>query len=59
MTAALTRCRSCSEITHHVSLADGGEASVQLTKSEADELELADGDIVHVRTVGGRTRIEA
>ena len=47
------------EVRIELALADGGEASVQLTKSEADELELADGDIVHVRTVGGRTRIEA
>jgi sulfate/thiosulfate transport system ATP-binding protein len=47
------------EVRVELALADGGEANVQLTKSEADELELADGDIVHVRTVGGRTRIEA
>jgi sulfate transport system ATP-binding protein len=47
------------EVRVELELADGGEANVQLTKSEADELELADGDIVHVRTVGGRTRIEA
>jgi sulfate transport system ATP-binding protein len=47
------------EVRVELELADGGEASVQLTKAEADELELADGDIVHVRTVGGRTRIEA
>jgi sulfate/thiosulfate transport system ATP-binding protein len=47
------------EVRIELALADGGEANVQLTKSEADELELADGDIVHVRTVGGRTRIEA
>jgi len=47
------------EVRVELALADGGEANVQLTRSEADELELADGDIVHVRTVGGRTRIEA
>jgi sulfate transport system ATP-binding protein len=47
------------EVRVELDLADGGQASVQLTKAEADELELADGDIVHVRTVGGRTRIEA
>jgi sulfate/thiosulfate transport system ATP-binding protein len=47
------------EVRVELALADGGEANVQLTKSEADELELADGDIVHVRTVGGRTKIEA
>jgi sulfate transport system ATP-binding protein len=47
------------EVRVELELADGGGASVQLTKAEADELELADGDIVHVRTVGGRTRIEA
>jgi sulfate transport system ATP-binding protein len=47
------------EVRIELTLADGSEANVQLTKAEADELELADGDIVHVRTVGGRTRIEA
>src|SRR3954454_10245471 len=47
------------EVRVELALADGGEANVQLTKAEADELELADGDIVHVRTVGGRARIEA
>jgi uncharacterized protein YjlB len=47
------------EVRVELELAAGGEARVQLTKAEADELELADGDIVHVRTVGGRTRIEA
>ena len=47
------------EVRVELALADGGETSVQLTKSEADELELADGDIVHVRTLGGRTRISA
>jgi sulfate transport system ATP-binding protein len=47
------------EVRVELELAEGGDASVQLTKAEADELELADGDIVHVRTVGGRTRIEA
>jgi sulfate transport system ATP-binding protein len=47
------------EVRVELELADGGEANVQLTKAEADELELAEGDIVHVRTVGGRTRIEA
>ena len=47
------------EVRVELALGDGSEANVQLTKAEADELELADGDIVHVRTVGGRTRIEA
>jgi sulfate/thiosulfate transport system ATP-binding protein len=47
------------EVRVELALAGGGEANVQLTKSEADELELAEGDIVHLRTVGGRTRIEA
>ena len=46
------------EVRVELDLADGGDAHVQLTKAEADELELAEGDIVHVRTVGGRTRIE-
>ena len=47
------------EVRIELALAGGDEANVQLTKSEADELELTEGDIVHVRTVGGRTRIEA
>jgi sulfate transport system ATP-binding protein len=47
------------EVRVELELADGGEANVQLTKGEADELELAEGDIVHVRTVGGRARISA
>jgi sulfate transport system ATP-binding protein len=47
------------EVRVELALAEGGEANVQLTKGEADELELANGDIVHVRTVGGLTRIEA
>lgn len=47
------------EVRVELALADGGEADVQLTKAQADELELAAGDIVHVRSVGGRARIEA
>jgi sulfate/thiosulfate transport system ATP-binding protein len=47
------------EVRVELELADGSDARVQLTKAEADELELADGDIVHVRTVGGRARISA
>jgi sulfate transport system ATP-binding protein len=47
------------EVRVELALADGAAANVQLTKAEADELELAGGDIVHVRTVGGRTRISA
>ncbi|HET8536045.1 MAG TPA: sulfate ABC transporter ATP-binding protein [Solirubrobacteraceae bacterium] len=47
------------EVRVELELADGSQARVQLTKSEADELELADGDIVHVRTVGGRATISA
>ena len=47
------------EVRVELELADGGEAHVQLTRAEAEELELAGGDIVHVRTVGGRTRISA
>jgi sulfate transport system ATP-binding protein len=37
--------------------ADGPQFSVQLTRAEADELELADGDIVWVRA--DRTRVSA
>ena len=47
------------EVRVELELADGSQARVQLTKAEADELELAAGDIVHVRTVGGRARISA
>jgi sulfate/thiosulfate transport system ATP-binding protein len=47
------------EVRVELELADGSEARVQLTKAEADELELAGGDIVHVRTVGGRARVSA
>jgi sulfate/thiosulfate transport system ATP-binding protein len=37
------------EVRVEAELASGGPVSVQLTKAEADELELAGGDIVHVR----------
>jgi len=37
------------EVRVEAELASGGAVSVQLTKAEADELELAAGDIVHVR----------
>ena len=47
------------EVRVELELADGSQARVQLTKAEADELELADGDIVHVRPVGGRARLSA
>jgi sulfate transport system ATP-binding protein len=47
------------EVRVELELADGSQARVQLTKAETDELELAGGDIVHVRTVGGRARISA
>ena len=37
------------EVRVELALADGHEVQVQLTRSEADELELREGDIVHVR----------
>ena len=38
------------EVRAELVLGDGEEIAVQLTRSEADELELAAGDIVHVRS---------
>jgi len=38
------------EVRAELVLGDGGEVAVQLPRSEADELELAVGDIVHVRS---------
>jgi sulfate transport system ATP-binding protein len=37
------------EVRVELVLGDGGEVSVQLTRGEAEQLELADGDIVYVR----------
>jgi len=37
------------EVRVEVALADGHPVTVQLTRAEADELELREGDIVHVR----------
>jgi sulfate transport system ATP-binding protein len=37
------------EVRVELELPDGSEARAQLTKAQADELELADGDIVYVR----------
>jgi sulfate/thiosulfate transport system ATP-binding protein len=37
------------EVRVEVVLADGQQVSIQLTRAEADELELREGDIVHVR----------
>jgi sulfate transport system ATP-binding protein len=37
------------EVRVELVLPDGSEASAQLTRAQADELELADGDIVYVR----------
>ena len=42
------------EVRVHVLTADGEDLSVQLTRSEAEQLELATGDIVHLRA--DRTR---
>lgn len=38
------------EVRAELVLGDGEEISVQLTRAEADELELSAGDIVHVRS---------
>jgi sulfate/thiosulfate transport system ATP-binding protein len=38
------------EVRAELVLGDGEEIAVQLTRAEADELELASGDIVHVRS---------
>jgi hypothetical protein len=40
-----------------LTLGDGEQLSVQTTRGEAEELELAEGDIVHVRCVGPRTPV--
>jgi sulfate transport system ATP-binding protein len=53
------------EVRAELVLGDGEELAVQLTRAEADELELAAGDIVHVRStalppaVGSRTPLSA
>jgi len=43
------------EVRVELQLAGGEEVSVQLTKAEAEELELAEGDIVYVRDSNGVT----
>jgi len=45
------------EVRAELTLGDGEGLSVQLTRGEAEELELAEGDIVHVRCVGPRTSV--
>ena len=47
------------EVRAELTLGDGEGLSVQLTRGEAEELELAEGDIVHVRCVGPRTPVAA
>jgi sulfate transport system ATP-binding protein len=47
------------EVRAELTLGDGEGLSVQLTRGEAEELELAEGDIVHVRCVGPRTEVPA
>jgi sulfate transport system ATP-binding protein len=41
------------EVRVELVLPDGSEASAQLTRAQADELELSDGDIVYVRPPAG------
>jgi sulfate transport system ATP-binding protein len=43
------------EVRVELALGDGQPVSVQLARSEAEELELRDGDIVHVRATGPET----
>jgi sulfate/thiosulfate transport system ATP-binding protein len=45
------------EVRAELTLGDGEDLSVQLTRGEAEELELAEGDIVYVRCVGPRTEV--
>jgi sulfate/thiosulfate transport system ATP-binding protein len=45
------------EVRVELTLGDGEQLSVQTTRGEAEELELAEGDIVHVRCVGPRTPV--
>jgi sulfate transport system ATP-binding protein len=45
------------EVRAELTLGGGEELSVQLTRGEAEELELAEGDIVYVRCVGPRTEV--
>jgi sulfate/thiosulfate transport system ATP-binding protein len=47
------------EVRAELTLGDGEGVSVQLTRGEAEELELGEGDIVHVRCVGPRTPVTA
>jgi sulfate transport system ATP-binding protein len=47
------------EVRAELTLGDGEGLSVQLTRGEAEELELSEGDIVHVRCVGPRTEVPA
>lgn len=47
------------EVRAELTLGDGEGLSVQLTRGEAEELELSEGDIVHVRCVGTRTEVPA
>jgi sulfate/thiosulfate transport system ATP-binding protein len=46
------------EVRVELVLPDGSEASAQLTRAQADELELSDGDIVYVRPPAG-VRVES
>jgi sulfate transport system ATP-binding protein len=47
------------EVRVELTLGDGQELSVQTTRGEAEELELTEGDIVHVRCIGPRTAVTA
>jgi sulfate transport system ATP-binding protein len=47
------------EVRAELVLGDGEELAVQLTRAEADELELSAGDIVHVRSTALRSALSA
>jgi sulfate transport system ATP-binding protein len=47
------------EVRVEVALADGQQVSIQLTRAEAEELELREGDIVHVRAAPSPPRVAA
>jgi sulfate transport system ATP-binding protein len=47
------------EVRVEVALADGEQVSIQLTRAEAEELELREGDIVHVRAAPSPPKVAA
>jgi sulfate transport system ATP-binding protein len=47
------------EVRVEVQLADGQQVTIQLTRAEAEELELREGDIVHVRAAPSPPKVTA